>query len=412
MKIITLSNVEFKDFVNAQKNCSFYQTEEYAIFMQENGFDYEYIGVKDSFGNVRAASLILFKSLDEKHNYGYAPRGFLIDYSDKDFVKDFAKSVNKFFKNKNMVFLKINPNIIICKYDKRKNIYMYNDNVKVIDYLIRNKFQELKKNKYFEALLPTYSPIINLKKFAYKNLDKNVRNKISKCYRKGLSIVKSDMSGLEQLYPFIKNKTKKSLEYYQNLYHAFEKSKSIDVFLIKVNFEEYLINTKDKYQKIYTENNELNERIREDKSTKTLKRKIQSDKELERLENDIIIATNGLSDNKNRFIAGAIVIKYKNKATIFVSGYDRKFKELNSNDFLYYKLIEYYKYNYDFLDLDGFSGDVTDTNPYIGLNKFKMGFNPEVYGDIGEFDIIFNDRVYQKIASNGTLAEIFNTMRQ
>ena len=412
MKLTLLTNMEFNDYVGKLNDATFYQSEEYARFMQENNFDYDLVGIKDSLNNVRAAALILFNNIDNKYKFGYAPRGFLIDYNDKSLVKDFAIALSKFYKNNNVAFIKINPNIIISKYNKRSNEFVNNENIKFITYLKNNKFQDLKRNKYFESILPTYAPIINLKKFAFRNLDKNVRNKISKCYRKGLMIEKGQFGAISDLYPFIKNKTKKSLTYYQNLYRQFDKTNKIDVFLVKVNFEEYLINTKAKYQIAQERNNILSKIIIYDQSEKSLNRKMQSDKELLTLKNDIVIATNGLSKNKTQIIGGAIVIKFRNKVIIYTSGYDKKYKELNVNDFLYYKLIEYYKYNYDFLDLDGFSGDLSDNNPYKGLNNFKLGFKPDIYEYIGEFDIIFKKRLYNKISSDGTLSKLFNKFKQ
>ena len=410
MKLIKLTIQEFDEFARENKYKSFYQTSQYATFMQNNDFEFDLIGIKDNFGIIRAASLILFKNINKKLKFGYAPRGFLIDYDDKELVKDFANALSKYYKHKNIIFIKINPNIYISKYNRYKNEYIYNDNTKYIRYLIDNKFQELKKVKYFEAILPTFNPYIDLTKFYFRKLDKNVRNKISKCYRKGLSIDKVGFDGIKKLYPFIKNKTKKNLKYYENLYYAYDKKKQIDIFLINVNFEEFLINTKDKYQKGQIIDNKLNEIIKVDKSTKIMKQKLQMDKEMETLQRDIIIATQGLSENKTKVVAGAITIKYNGTVHIFVSGYDTKLKELNANDFLYYKLIEYYKYNYNLLDLNGFSGDLSENNPYKGLNDFKLGFKPDVYEDIGEFDIVFKKRIYNKIASDGTLSKYFKSM--
>ena len=410
MRLVELTNQEFIDYANNSSYDTFYQSIEYARFMQDNNFEYDILGLKDNFDNIIAATLIVYKGIDKSYKFGYAPRGFLINYDDQELVKDFAKVLSKYYKKKKIIFIKINPNIFISKYDKVSNTYIYNDNVKYIKYLNRIKFQELKKNKYFEALLPTFSPLVNLRTFNYHKLEKNVRNKISKSYRKGLSITKSDIKGIDELYPLIKNKTKKNIKYYQDLYYAFINSNKLDIFLFNVNFEEYLINTKEKYQSTLKLNELLNNKVIYDKSTKTLKRKLQCDKELEVLERDIVSATKGLSESKSKVVAGAITIKYKDKVTIFVSGYDKNYRDLNSIDFLYYKLIEYYKRYYNTLDLDGFSGDTSDTNPYIGLNKFKMGFNPDIYEDIGEFDIIINKRIYKKLASNGVLAKIFKNM--
>ena len=412
MKLINLTPIEYNNYVYTHNYSSFYQSLEYARFMEEEGFDYDLIGLKDAYDNIIAASLILLRKIDNKHLFGYAPRGFLIDYNDKELVKDFAKTLSKYYKKRNVIFIKINPNIIISKYDKNTNKFFYNDNFRYIDYFKKNKFQELKRSKYFESVIPSFSPIINLKTFAFNKLNKNVRNKISKCYRKGLSIDKGDIKSLEELYPLVKNKTKKEIKYYDNLLRSFEKSKNIDIFLIKVNFEEFLINTKAKYQTTLEKSNILNKIVTLKNSEKYLNLKMQIDRELETYKNDIMIATNGLSKNKYKVVGGAIVIKHKNKATVFVSGYDKNYRSLNINDFLYYKLIEYYKYVYDFLDIDGYCGDLSDSNPYIGLNNFKKGFNPEIYEYIGEFDIIFKKNIYNKISSNGTLSKLFRKIKQ
>lgn len=411
MELVKLTMSEFNDYLNNNKLSTFYQSENYTRFMQENGFDYDLIGIKDNLGNIRAASLILINNIDKKYKYGYAPRGFIIDYNDNRLLKDFTDTLSKYYKKDNIVFIKINPNIVISKYNKIKNAYVYNDNLKIATNFKRNNFQELKKNMYFESILPTFSPIIDLKKFSYRELDKNVRNKISKSYRKGLFVEKRDYNSFNELYPLIKNKTKKSNKYYENLFREFDKNSAIDLFLVRVNFEEFLINTKEKYEIALDNNKVLSNKLFYNKSDKLINRKLQSDRELNTYKNDIIMATNGLSKGKNKIVGGAIVIKHKDTVSIYTSGYNRKYKDLNINDFLYYKIIEYYKYNYKYLDLNGITGDLSDNNPYKGLNNFIMGFNPQILKYIGEYDIVLKKRIYNKLSSNGTLTNIFKNVK-
>ena len=54
--------------------------------------------------------------------------------------------------------------------------------------------------------------------------------------------------------------------------------------------------------------------------------KMESDKLLLQLKNDIIEATEGLKKGNNDYIAGAIVIKYLNRITILCSGYNKDLK--------------------------------------------------------------------------------------
>ena len=400
MYIEKITSEEFQRYTYNHVLTSYNQTLQYAKYKELDGYTYDLIGLKDEYNNILAASLILFKKVDNKYTYGYAPRGFLIDYKDINLLKTFNKLLLNYYKKYKVIFIKINPYIYISKYDKEKNRYIYNDNSQLLLNLKEAKFQELKRNKNFEAKLPAFTPIINLKDFRYYNLDKNVRNKIRKSYRRGLSIEKIDYYKLETIYPFFKNKTKKSLGHYQNVYKALFLSNMIDVFQVNVNFEEFLINTKEQYQSVYEKNQEIVDKIAYSNNSKLLSRKLQSDNELRALEDDIVIATKGLSKNKIKTIAGAIVIKYKDKVTIYVSGYNYRYKKLNAKDFLYYKLIEYYKQNYNLMDLNGFSGDTNNiNNQYKGLNDFILGFNPTIVETIGEYDLVLDEKNYKKFIS-------------
>lgn len=410
MQLKELSPLEFYNYISMQQNSSFYQTLEYASFMQENGFNCELIGIKDSLNNVRAAGLIVFNKIDDKNIYGYAPRGFVIDYKDKELLRDFSEALKKYYKKRNIVFIKINPGIIVSKYNSYRNEFIETNNSKIIESFESNNYHQLRNSKYFESILPNYSSVIELNSFNYNKLDKNVKNKISKGYRKGLFFEKRDIDSLQLLYPFIKNKTGKDIGYYDTLLKEFSKSNKVDLFLIRVNFEEYLINSKEKYEEALEYNSKVAKELRYNQSEKLISRKMQSDKELLDIKNDIIIATEGLARNKNEIVGGAIIIKNKDRVIIFESGYNTKYKELNINDFLYYKLIEYYKNNYNYLDLNGFSGDLSDNNPFKGLNTFKMGFKPKVYEYIGEYDIILKKHRYKKMTNHGVFSNIFSNI--
>ena len=63
----------------------------------------------------------------------------------------------------------------------------------------------------------------------------------------------------------------------------------------------------------------------------------------------------------------------------------------------------YHTYNFY-----GITGDFSQTNPYKGLNDFKLGFKPRIYEYIGEYDLPIQKNKYQKLRSNGELAKIFN----
>lgn len=406
MKLKRMSVLEFDEYSKNHPLGSFHQSTSYAMLMSENNFDYELIGMVDNQDNVVAASLILIKRMGLFIKYGYAPKGFLIDYSNLKLVKEFCQLLKKRYYGKNFVFIKINPEIIIGTL--QNNTIQYNDNKKIIEDLESIGFKKLTDNKYFESLLPKFNAVINLKDFAIEKADKRTRNKLRKSEKKGFSFIKGERQDIDIIYKFIKNKKNVSKNHYYNYYNAFSKSNNIDIFLIKLNFQEALIETRKNYEKEVTRNNTLVNKFLNNNTPENLRKKMDSDHILETLKNDIAYLTKCLGTKNEEYIGGAITITFKNRVYILISGYSPKYKQFNTNYYLHNQLIEYYKNEYDFLDLNGITGDFTNDNPFKGLNEFKLGFNPSAFELIGELDFIINEGVYINLESNGLLLKEFD----
>ncbi len=182
MHIRTLNLDEFNEFQSRHLLSNLYQTVNYGVLKAEDGYEYELIGLCDEEENVLAASLILTKPIGVGCIYGYAPRGFLIDYEDEYLLRTFTKLLKEYYLKKNCVFIKVNPNIVVGKYDKEKNTIIYNKFENIKNELISLGYKKLKDNLYFESMLPRYNAIINLKEYSSNTLSKNTKNKIKKRY--------------------------------------------------------------------------------------------------------------------------------------------------------------------------------------------------------------------------------------
>lgn len=403
-----LSIQEFEEFIKNNPLASHYQTSNYALLMSEIGYDYELIGMKNEYGQIIAASLILFKKIGLKIKYGYAPKGFILDYFNQTLLKEFTEKIKEYYKKKKVIFIKINPEIAIAQLDPKSYAKTYNWNTTIRDYLEDAGYLKLKDNIYFESMLPRFNGIIDLKKTSLETLDKNTRNKIKRGIQKGLEIETAERSGMDILQKFIHKKSDKNEFYYKDYYNVFHKNDMVDLFLVSINTKEFLLNSKEAFE-IESENNtHLNHELIRNNNQKNINTKMNSDRKLLSYKNDVLEATEQNSRHEKIYIAGALTIRYKNRVQIIISGYDKKFKRFNPNYFLHYKIIEYYKNNFNYLDLNGMTGDFTKENPYYGLNKFKQGFHPNIYEFIGEYDLIINEKKYKKLLSNGTLANIFN----
>ena len=184
----------------------------------------------------------------------------------------------------------------------------------------------------------------------------------------------------------------------------------IDLLLVKLNYAEYA-----KYmQKKYTEELEINEQInfefnKDPNNFELYNQKMESDKMVNNASKNIAIINNRMKDDTNSEILGsAFIIKYENRINILISGQKNDFNNLDVKTFIFYKIIEKYKKeNYSYLDMNGITGDMTDTNPYKDVNDFKLKFNPTTFEYIGEFDLIINKPFHQLLWSTGKVQKEF-----
>lgn len=406
MNLREISFEEFRSFTLNHPLGNFHQTLEYALLKSEEGYDYELIGYFED-SSIIAASLILYKKIGS-YFYGYAPRGFIVDYANMYFLEKFTKELKEYYSKKNFAFIKINPEIAIGELNKKTKNIKYNVNYSIIDNLIKCGYKKLKNNMYFESLLPRYNAIVPLKKLNSSYITKNTRNKIRKGIRKGLTLEKGSINDIEIFYNFIKNKRDKDLNYYKDLYNTFDKNNSIDIFLVKVDFKKYLINSQNSYQNELVKNSILNDKIINKHYSSTINAKMNSDKAILSYKNDIAEASKYLNTNEELILAGALVIKFQNRITIQISGFDKNLKRYTPNYFLYYAILDYYKESYSYADLNGVTADLSKDSPFHGLNEFKLGFNPNIYEYIGEFDLPIIEYAYESLLKSKLLAKEFN----
>lgn len=406
MYIKELSLMEFIEYSKDNIIGNYYQSINYAMLKAEEGYEYEYIGLVDNT-DIIGAALMLYKRIGNTY-YGYSPRGFLIDYTNPIILEKFTNLIKDYYKKKNFTFIKINPEIAIGKLNKKTLNFEYNENYNVINNLNRCGYKKLKSNLYFESLLPRINAIVNLQELDVNNFTKNTRNKIKKAIRKGLTLEKAGQDKIPILTNFLKGNLSKDLYYYNDLYNVFNKSDDVDFFLVKVDYKKYLINSQHYYNNELNNNIYLNNKMVSKNNPSVINAKMQSDKALLAYKNDIAEASKYLNTNIETYVAGAIVIKYNNRITIQFSGFDRELKRYSANYFLYFAILAYYQQDFKYADLNGITADFDKNSPYHGLNRFKMGFNPDIYEYIGEFDLVINESSYNHLLKSGLLAKELN----
>ena len=71
-----------------------------------------YLGLVDEKNNIVAATLLLEKKLPLNYSYFYSPRGFVLDYKDKNLFNEMTRQVVNYIKKRKGIFLKIDPDLV------------------------------------------------------------------------------------------------------------------------------------------------------------------------------------------------------------------------------------------------------------------------------------------------------------
>lgn len=411
MKIVSLTKEQFDRYASKHFYNNYFQTSMYGELMSKYEFSSNYIGFIDENKKLVAASLILYKEIFMNYKYAYAPRGFLIDYSSKELLKDFIDQFKKLLYKQNFIFLKIDPQIFLTERDREGNIIAHNPKAnQIVKNLEELGFKYRGQTKYFETVKPRWEAIVKLQdniETIYTNLSKNVRNKINKAIRSGIEIYRNQSGDVEGVFNFIKKKHARPLEYYKDFYEIYNKQNMFEIYYARLNTEKYVINSKNSYENELEINDDLAAQIQNPASKgkdirKLINKKMESDKLLNNYKNSLVEATNLLKQYPEGFnIGGAFVIKYGNTAYLLIEGFDERFRDLNCNYLLKWVLIQNSKEEeYKLVNLNGVIGEFKeDKGKYAGLNEMKLGFNSTVAEYIGEFDFVINPLIYNMYAN-------------
>ena len=191
MQLVELSNDEFSEFTNNYPIYSIYQTKEYGLITNHKFNSSFFIGIKNDYNNIIAASLICIKE-NNKLKYAYAPKGFLIDYNDNNLLTEFTKLIKNWLKKKGIVTLTISPLIWQAKYIFKGHNLITDINPqagKIITTLKSLKYNHINSTSTFDAILNIDRNIVN----SFVDIHKNYRTKIRSSDAKGIRIYKGNM---------------------------------------------------------------------------------------------------------------------------------------------------------------------------------------------------------------------------
>ena len=397
MQIILLDELKFDAFAINHPNYNFYQSSNYGKFMSKHGYNSYYLGLSDDVGNIKAATLIIVKNdKSEKRKMGYAPRGFLIDWSDSELVREFTTKIKEFLTKRSFTYLKVDPMIVYKEYNSDGSLKYSNsdDFVKKMQSL---GYTHMGYNNGMEASKPRWNSIIKLDPnmiSLYNSLSKEARNKIKKAAGNGFKVYKGSNTDISLFYNVL-NRKNPPLEYYMDLYQFFNVNNGFEIYFVKLEPVSYVNSSKKMYEEEEQRNSNLNMQMQDfnnHNKDAIINEKLKSDEMLAVYKKNMLEAINLFQKYPSGIIIAALaVIKYGKRVTFFVGASDEDHKNDYPDYLLRWQLAEYFsRSGYESIDYNGMMG-MSNTDYDTTLKKELTN---SVVEYVGEFDLVINKKTY------------------
>ena len=366
--------------------------------------DYRWANVKNDWDNTLCAlykdkkiigcGLLLIKTFPMNLKMIYCPKGFLTDYNNEDYIKEFTKGLKEYAKKIKAFVVKIDPLIAVSEeyYDTyiKKDTKECPKNYSIDSELKINNFKSngwihggYKKN-VGAYIQPRFNMAISLidkdnKKLDEKELLSHFKRNAKRYHgefqtKRGVSFICThDNTYIDDFYRAIKSTedrqgiSLRSKEYFERIMDSFKEDACM--YLAKVNVSKFVefLNHEIENEKDEALVNKYKEQLEDAKVAK------------EKYGNEIIIAvTLGIIPPNKK---GIKKVEY-----LYAGTFEEVFPYLNTNASVHINsFIDMLNNGYDYCDLEGVDGTLDDH-----LTKTKAKYNPVLLEFVGEFDLPIN----------------------
>ena len=406
MRIITLSKEEFDDYAVKHEYGSYFQTSNYANFKAKlEGYEIHYLGFKDG-NELIGASMLVFKELFWGYKFAYAPRGFLIDYSNLSLCAEISNGLKKLLKKQKFIFVKIDPPIIYRKYDNEGNVDLTSESSKeILRSFKKNGYTHMGFNIYNENMLPrfyAYSKLDSNPQILFRSFTQERQDEITLDQKKAIVVAPDKDNNIDNFLDVTSSIYKgRAARFMKLLFHMFDQTNEAQIFYTLVDTKKYTENINKLYNDEVETNNNLKTIIEANDTRKynmalVLNDKMLSDKRLSELKTNLDTSLKMIRNNPQGEIIGATLVITSGKGASIVANYvDPAHKNLNASPLTIYELMKYYgKAGYSYIDLGSIPGDFDKNGKYYKVIKGKLGFNSSIIEYIGELDLVINSFIY------------------
>ena len=398
MDFVELTEKEYQKFWENHPLKTFLSAPKIAKLREKSNWKSYFVGVKEN-KKVVAAALLLSHKRKFNVNEFYSPRGFLLDYNNKELLTFFVEKVKEFAKSKNGYILRIDPYVIYKQRDINGDIVEGGeDNHHVVEHLQSLGFKKVKtENMEQVGWMLSLGLEGKTEEQILKEMKPNTRNTIRKAEKLGITMTELSYDELDRFQNIMeetgerKNFAVRNVEYFQNMYNLFHDSNEVKYYVTELNLKEYTKRLNDEIKEKEEKLSNLGDAKYNDGQRKnitgeidSLKKRIDDAKEImEKTNKDIIT------------LSGSMFILIEPEIIYLSSGNYEEYMRFNSQYLIQWELIKYgIKNNFKKHNFYGIPANINEHPKDYGIYEFKKGFNGYVEELIGEFELPLKKEYY------------------
>lgn len=391
MKFQEITEKEYRTFWENHPLKTFLSAPEIAKLREKENWETNYVGVKEGKKLIAATMLLSHERHFHKKEF-YSPRGYLLDWNNKDCITFFTEELKKYIKEKGGYIFRVDPYIIERQRDIDGNI-------------VEDGVDNRDSVKHLESLGFHRTPIEDTEQVVWmfsldlegkteeeilKEMKPNTRNQIKKMEKFGITVKEISYEELPRFQNIMvetgerKGFKVRKLSYFQEMYKLFHDKEEVKYFITELDLKKYVDGLeKEKKEKI-DKKNSLSDAKYNDGAKKNLENEIASFEKRIAESKEIMEKTG----KEVITLSGSMFMLIKPEVIYLSSGNYEEYMKFNSQYLIQWELIKYGIENgFKKHNFYGIPANINEHPKDYGIYEFKRGFNGYVEELIGEFEL-------------------------
>ena len=391
MEFLEITEEEYTKFWENHPLKTFLSSPKISKLRKKSNWKTYFVGVKEN-KKLIAASMLFSHDRHFGVKEFYSPRGFLLDFKNKELVEFMTKEVKYFIKKKNGYVLRIDPYVIYKERDIDGNIVEDGvDNSSVVEQLLSLGYKKVPTpQKEQVGWMFSLGLEGKTEDQILKEMKPNTRNTIRKAEKIGIDMREISYEELDEFQSIMEETSKRKgfsnrdISYYQEMYKLFHDSNEVKYYITSLDLKKYVNGLEEEYKEKEEKINSLSDAKYNDGQKKNLENEKAS---LEKRMNEAKEIMEGTGKEKIN-LSGSMFMLIQPEVIYLSSGNYEEYMKFNSQYLIQWELIKYGIANgFKKHNFYGIPEDINTHPKDYGIYEFKRGFNGYVEELIGEYEL-------------------------